>query len=60
LKRLIRQCRETDDKPVFLLVPSPDTAGVPAINGTMVIPEVGIADTLNIPKGWLQEVRRPG
>lgn len=60
LKWLIRQCRETDDKPVFLLVPSPDTAGVPAINGTMVIPEVGIADTLNIPKGWLQEVRRPG
>lgn len=60
LKRLIRQCRETDNKPIFLLVPSPDTAGVPAINGTLAIPEVGIADTLSIPKGWLQEVRRVG
>lgn len=60
LKRLIRQCRETENRPVFLLVPSPDTAGAPAINGTLPIPEVGAADTLTIPKGWLQEVRRAG
>ncbi|HEX9619008.1 MAG TPA: protein kinase [Polyangiaceae bacterium] len=57
LRKLVHQCREGDGRPLFLLVPRPDIRGVPLINGTLAIPEVGPPDALVVPTRWVGTVR---
>lgn len=57
-RRLVETNRAVDAAAVFLLVPGHDTAGVPRINGTFVLPEVGPSDALAIPPGWLRPSSR--
>jgi serine/threonine protein kinase len=54
LRRLLDASRDPKCAALFLLVPSPDRAGVPKINGELVIPEVGLPQTLWIPVEWLK------
>lgn len=53
LRRLLDASRDPNCAALFLLVPSRDQAGVPKINETLVIPEVGLPQTLWIPGEWL-------
>ena len=54
LRRLLEASRDPKCAALFLLVPSPDKAGVPKINEQMVIPEVGLPQTLWVPLQWLR------
>ncbi|HWA24381.1 MAG TPA: BREX system serine/threonine kinase PglW [Lacunisphaera sp.] len=54
LRRLLEASRDTRCAALFLLVPSRDRAGVPKINETLVIPEVGLPQTLWVPHSWLR------
>jgi hypothetical protein len=55
LRRLLEASRDPRCAALFLLVPSRDRGGVPKINDTLVIPEVGLPQTLWIPSEWLGE-----
>lgn len=55
LRRLLEASRDPRCAALFLLVPSRDRGGVPKINDTLVIPEVGLPQTLWIPGEWLGE-----
>lgn len=55
LQRLLEASRDPRSAALFLLVPSRDRGGVPKINDTLVIPEVGLPQTLWIPSEWLRE-----
>jgi serine/threonine protein kinase len=52
LRRLLDASRDPKCAALFLLVPSPDRAGVPKINDKLVIPEVGLPQTLWVPVEW--------
>jgi hypothetical protein len=53
LRRLLEASRDPKCAALLLLVPSRDRGGVPKINETLVIPEVGQPQTLWIPSAWL-------
>jgi hypothetical protein len=55
LRRLLEASRDPRCAALFLLVPSRDRGGVPKINDSLVIPEVGLPQTLWIPNDWLGE-----
>ncbi len=55
LRRLLEASRDPKCAALFLLVPSHDKAGVPKINEQMVIPEIGLPQTLWVPLEWLKE-----
>jgi serine/threonine protein kinase len=54
LQRLLEASRDPHCAALFLLVPSRDKAGVPRINEELVIPEVGLPQTLWVPAEWLK------
>ena len=54
LQRLLVASRDPNCAALFLLVPSRDKAGVPRINEELVIPEVGLPQTLWVPAQWLK------
>jgi hypothetical protein len=56
LRQLIASCRLRDDRAIFLLVPSPDQGGVPRINATLPIPDVGAPDSLVVPPTWVKTI----
>lgn len=57
LRRLVDAARDPQCAALFLLVPSRDKAGVPKINEELVIPEVGLPQTLWVPLEWLKHQR---
>lgn len=53
LRAMLDASRDPKTAAVFLLVPAHDTAAVPKINDDLVIPEVGLPQTLWVPPEWV-------
>ncbi|MFW6023332.1 MAG: protein kinase domain-containing protein, partial [Myxococcota bacterium] len=54
LERLRKASEDPAAAAILLLVPSPDTGGIPAINGTLPIPGVLPSQVLWVSREWLQ------
>lgn len=56
LRQLVHKSRGAEPVATFLLIPGRDALdqGVPRINDSLVIPEVGAPDALTVPPRWLQ------
>lgn len=62
LRQLVKQSRGNHPSPAFLLVPGRDAfdAGVPRINDSLAIPEIGVPDALTVPPRWLRTLKAAG
>lgn len=54
LDRLLKTAEDPDAAAILLLVPAPDTGGIPAINGTLPIPGILPSQVLWVSRQWLE------
>ena len=60
-RALVARTRKEAASAAFFLVPAPDAeAGVPLINDSFVLPEVGPPDVLPVPPRWVPQEKKAG